>query len=236
MLWCQLVHTVHLNNSGQQESFKALDRTAPNTQKSVTCTCVTSLKLPCPKQPLLPLPNVMMMPLSANWEWKERGLETLSVDERRCTLTGTNSNPHPRKLIGVTAVKSDERQAKWGLSSDVICSAIITGLTSASKSTMTHRTLKSLENRMDLFFERLPVCASSCSPLTCHASGEKVSTGNRLDGDARLALEETWNELRLHLLHHTRQEGLAGAHRWSLQPFVTNGKTKQKNEWIWFSL
>lgn len=32
----------------------------------VTCTCVTSLKLPCPKQPLLPLPNVIMMPLSEN--------------------------------------------------------------------------------------------------------------------------------------------------------------------------
>lgn len=31
-----------------------------------TLTCVTSLKLPCPKQPLLPLPNVMIMPLSAN--------------------------------------------------------------------------------------------------------------------------------------------------------------------------
>lgn len=34
--------------------------------KSMTGTCVTSLKLPCPKQPLLPLPNVIMMPLSEN--------------------------------------------------------------------------------------------------------------------------------------------------------------------------
>lgn len=42
--------------------------------KSVTCTCVTSLKLPCPKQPLLPLPNVIMMPLS---EKKKDGVKDI---------------------------------------------------------------------------------------------------------------------------------------------------------------
>ena len=54
-------------------------------------------------------------------------------------------------------------------------------------------------------------------PLTCHAGGEKITAGHRLDGDSRLTLKETWNELRLHLLHHTGQAGLSRAHWWSLR-------------------
>lgn len=37
---------------------------------------------------------------------------------------------------------------------------------------------------------------------TCHAGGEEISTGHRLDGDSRLTLEEAGDELRLHLFHH----------------------------------
>lgn len=53
-------------------------------------------------------------------------------------------------------------------------------------------------------------------PQTCHAGGEEISTGHRLDGDAGLALQEARDEQRLRVFHHTGETHLTRHHRWSL--------------------
>lgn len=58
--------------------------------------------------------------------------------------------------------------------------------------------------------------SSDFCPPTCHAGGEEISTGHRLDRDTRLTLQKTGDELRLHLLHHTGQAGLPRTNWWSL--------------------
>lgn len=62
---------------------------------------------------------------------------------------------------------------------------------------------------------------------TCHAGCEQISTGHRPDGDTRLTLQETWNELRLHLLHGTGQTDLTRAHGGSLRGEIIKKKTKK---------
>lgn len=53
-------------------------------------------------------------------------------------------------------------------------------------------------------------------PQTCHACGEEISTGHRLDGDTGLALQEARDEQQLHVFHHTGEAQLTCSHRWSL--------------------
>ena len=53
---------------------------------------------------------------------------------------------------------------------------------------------------------------------TCHAGGEEVPAGHRLNGDPRLTLQKAGDELMLHGVHAPGEAGLAAAYGRDLGP------------------